>query len=158
MNAIIASTESYVDRNHRLRRLLQEGLIADSEWRLILLLVTNLPNVLTGTPYVYDVGWNDGRFDLLLTDGLGTWCAVELKQMTAIRGSSSARRNRRRKRNEKWHLLIAQMNRAYRAAADRCPEGRVQAYALLHDEGVWTVADSIGADDRGPAEVAPNLP
>lgn len=142
MDAFSASTESYVDRHHRLCRELRAGLIVDPERWLFLKLLEDLPPALAGTPYLYAVSWG-GRFDLLFTDGRGTWCPVEVKDAPAICGSGRQRKNRKTTWKRRYDKLVEQAEFAL-IACQRVLVGVVHALGLWHEDGDWVVAARFG--------------
>lgn len=144
MDAISASAESYADRDLRLRALVRDGVFSDPECPLFQGLLDDLPVVLTATPLLFDVSWDGGRFDLLFTDGRGTWCAVEVKDAPEIYGSSNQRKNRRTKRNQKWNALLAQTEDAWLAACARFPGDVVLGLAL------WRTDEWVVIVEHGP--------
>lgn len=146
MDAIPASQESYADRDLRLRALLRDRVISDPERWLFRRLLDDLPAVLVTTPLLYDVSWGGGQFDLLFTDGRGTWCAVEVKDAPEIYGSSNQRKNRRTKRNQKWNALLAQTEDAWLAACARFPGDVVLGLAL------WRTDEWVVIVKHGPWE------
>lgn len=147
MDAFSASTESYVDRHHRLCRELRAGLIADPERWLFLKLIDDPPPALAGTPYLYDVAWRGGRFDLLFTDGCGTWCAVEVKDAPVICGSGRQRKNCKTTWKRRYAKLVEQAEFAL-LVCQRLLVGVVHALGLWHEDGEWVVATRLGGANR----------
>jgi hypothetical protein len=143
MDANSAPTENYVDRHNRLCRDLAEGRICDPELWLFKLLLGNLPMELACTPWLYEVSWWGGAFDLLFTDGAGTWCAVEVKEAPALYDSGSTRDNRRTKYRERKNKLKKQTNRAWSTIMGRFPHQRVGALGLWLLESRWTVHHAV---------------
>lgn len=148
MDAIAASAESFADRHLRLRELLRGGGIADPERSLFLLLLDEPHAPPVATPLLYDASWGGGRFDLLFTDGCGTWCAVEVKDAPEIYGSSNQRKNRRIKHNRKYRLLLAQSRDAWLAACARFPGDQVLGLALWRTDE-WVVIREYGPGVKG---------
>jgi hypothetical protein len=146
MDALPASAESYADRDLRRRAALVAGTINDPERWLFLRLLDDLPEVLTATPLLYDVRWGGGRFDLLFTDGRGTWCAVEVKDAPEIYDTGKARENRRDKDRKRRKHLRAQTEDAWLAACARFPEGVVLGLAL------WRTEEWVVIIEHGPWE------
>lgn len=138
------STESYVERHHRLSEQLRAGLIADPERGLFVKLLDDPPDSLGGTPFLHDVSWRNGRFDLLFTDGRGTWCAVEVKDAPMICRSGRQRKNRKTTWKRRYAKLVAQAE----LALIMCQElvvgtVRVRALGLWHEDGEWVVAAQL---------------
>lgn len=145
MDAKSASTENYVDRHNRLFRQLQIGKIVDPELWLFLKLLNDPPAILAATPYLHDVSWYRGQFDLLFTDGLGTWCAVEVKDAPPIRGSGRQRKHRKINSKRRYLKLLAQVETAL-VVCQRVAVGVVLALGLWHEDGRWVVASQLKSD------------
>lgn len=146
MDALSASTESYADRHHRLCRQLRAGLIADPERCLFLKLIDDPPPALAATPYLYAVSWG-GRFDLLFTDGRGTWCPVEVKDAPVICGFGRQRKNRKTTWKRRHDKLVEQAALAL-TVCQRLLVGVVQALGLWHEDGEWVVVARLGGAHR----------
>jgi hypothetical protein len=144
MDAIPASAESYADRDLRLRALLRDGVIFDPERWLFLRLLDDLPAVLAAMPFLFDVSWGGGRFDLLFTDGRGTWCAVEVKDAPEIYDTGKARENRQDKDRKRRKHLRAQTEDAWLAACARFPGDVVLGLAL------WRTDEWVVLVEHGP--------
>lgn len=146
MDAIPASAESYADRDLRLRALLRDGAISDPEGWLFLRLLDDLPAVLAGTPFLFDVSWGGGRFDLLFTDGRGTWCAVEVKDAPAIIGSGRSRKNCKTTWKRRYAKLVDQARFAA-LVGPRLVGAPVTALGLWHDDGEWHVVAHFDSNE-----------
>ena len=146
MDAIPASAESYADRDLRLRALLSDGVIFDPERWLFLRLLDDLPAALVATPLLYDVSWGGGRFDLLFTDGLGTWCAVEVKDAPAITRSGSSRKNCKTTWKRRRAKLVDQTWIAA-LVGPRLVGASVIALGLWHDDGEWHVVAHFDSNE-----------
>jgi len=151
MDAILASTESYVDCHHRVVQGLRDGTIADAEVWLFLLLLDDLPETLIATPWLSDASWCSGQFDLLFTDGHGEWCAVEVKDAPDIYDTGRARKNRRTKHRQRRGTLASQTERAAKQAANRFPWDVVRAIGLWRSDGQWTLLHEVAAYERALA-------
>jgi hypothetical protein len=145
MNVYTTSAETCVDRHHRLLQGLRSGQIIDAERCLFLTLLDALPGVLASTPYLAAVSWDNGRFDLLFTDGHSQFCAVEVKAAPEIWGKRKARRNRREKRRQNRHLLVHQTRCAFDALLRLHPDDDVYAVGLWFIDGRW---DVVASHDR----------
>ena len=145
MDAIPASAESYVDRHHRLWQALRVGEIADPERLLFLLLLAELPAALAPTPLLFNASWHTGRCDLLFTDGVGAWCAVEVKVAPSIVGKGRQRKNEKRTWSRRYDKLVEQT--AFALFAGKMVVGSpIRALGLWLDDGVWhVVADLVGS-------------
>lgn len=125
-----------LDRHYREAILFRH--IPDPELDLIGRVVSDLPARLSSTPLVAGVSWENGRYDLLLTDGVGAWCAVEVKLAPSVYGSGSARKHRKSKWSRRLKKLIDQACSALYTCRARV-SGSVRALALWFD-GDWEVA------------------
>ncbi|CAG8444854.1 16776_t:CDS:1 [Acaulospora colombiana] len=82
------------------------------EWEMQKKLLDNIKEILPGFPYVCKYGWEpeseDGKGDLILTDGKGIFAVVETKRLhteNLIPDRASCRRSKQRKKYRKHHVI-----------------------------------------------------
>lgn len=119
---------------------LERGAISDPEAHLFLDVATSPPDVLRQTPHLVEIGMN-GRFDLLFTDGEGTFVAVEVKQRPEVSGSGRSRRNRREKGRQRRQKLVEQTRLALLALRERVGPGARAIGLWLADQ--WQVVADL---------------
>jgi hypothetical protein len=142
MSANPVWAESPRDRHVRLVNELEAGILCDPESWLFLRLLSDCVPVLSETPLLAGASWG-GRFDLLFTDGVRRWCAVELKVAPEIYSTGSSRRHRRDKARERANRLYWQTSLAHAACQAAHPGDEVTALGMWFQNGKWCVLHSI---------------
>lgn len=149
MSGFHPASETVLGRHREFIHALREGIIRDPESHLFIRLLERRSPLLGAARWLHDVGWSNGSFDLLFTDGCGAYCAVEVKLAPDVYGTGKDRKRQRDKVRRRSRKLEDQTRNALRAAGERFPGARLTALGLVFD-GAWRVHCTYGAQTAAP--------